>query len=127
MNATLHEIARELRADLMMKRVTLATTQLAAAEEKLKRIDQETGTVRDQLGEFEAAQKAIQAKEPASEEAANVRREQIAEINRRLTSFQDRLAVLARERIDSANEIEARRRVAREWQTQLDKALTNRP
>jgi len=124
-NASLREIALALKqqtevqhADLLLKRVTLAATQLSAAEEKLKRIDQEIGTLREQNSEFETYLKSAQTTTPSSS---------AAEIKSRIASIQERVGVLTQDRVGAQNEIETLRRDAREWQTSLDKLLVSRP
>jgi chromosome segregation ATPase len=129
MNATLKEIARALKqqaetqkADLMLKRITLATTQLAKARERLNGIDQEMRARESERGEFETLLAAAQ-KEPATP-GRPASREQIAEIKARLQGLQERLSALRQERVAVENEIEALRREARDWQTLLDKTIT---
>lgn len=130
MNATLKEIARTLRqqaetqrADLLLKRVTLATTQLAKAQERMHVIDQEIGARESERGEFETLLAAAQ-KETAPRGTQASSREQVGEIKTRLQSLQERLSALRQERVTAENDIEAQRREARDWQTLLDKTLT---
>ena len=133
-DASLKEIARSLKqqadtqqADLLLKRVSLALTQLAAGEERLKRFEDEMRTVGDQDAELRSSMKMLEGKAPASETAAATQREQVAEINRLLARSEERLAALNQQRIETQNAIEAHRRDAREWQASLDKFLSSRP
>lgn len=133
-DASLKEIARSLKqqadtqqADLLLKRVSLALTQLAASEERLKRVEDEIRTVGDRDGELRSSMKMLESKTPASETAAATQREQIAEINRLLARSEERLRALDQQKIETQNAIEAFRRDAREWQASLDKFLTNHP
>lgn len=133
-DASLKEIARSLKqqadtqqADLLLKRVSLALTQLAAGEERLKRIDDEIRTVGERDAELRGSMKMFESKSPASESAAATQREQIAEFNRLLARSEERLAALNQQRIETQNAIEAYRRDAREWQASLDKFLTSHP
>src|SRR6266480_1238635 len=61
-DASLKQQAETQQADLLLKRVTLSVTQLAASEERLKRIDQETRTLRDENTELQTSLKMLQAK-----------------------------------------------------------------
>ena len=132
-DASLKEIARALKqqaetqhADLLLKRVTLSLTQLAADEDRLKRIEQETRTLRDEEAELQTSLKMVQAKAAHSAATVTPHRDEIGEINSRLSTIQDRLTTLNEQRIESQNEIERLRRDAREWQTLLDKFLSSR-
>src|SRR5258708_6206833 len=130
---SLKEIARALKqqaetqqADLLLKRVTLSLTQLAAGEERLKRIDKEIRTLRDEEAELQTSLKAVQARATQSDGAAS-RRDPTGEINSRMSTIQERLTPLGEQRIETQNEIERQRRDAREWQAGLRKILTRRP
>jgi chromosome segregation ATPase len=134
MDASLKEIARALKqqaetqqADLLLKRVTLSLTQFAAGEERLKRIDQETRTLRDEDAEMQTSLKMLTAKSATPETSATPHRDQIGEINSRVSTIQERLATLNEQRIETQNEIERLRSDAREWQAALDKFLSSRP
>jgi chromosome segregation ATPase len=133
-DASLKEIARALKqqaetqqADLLLKRVTLSLTQLAGGEERLKKIEQEIGMLREQETELQTSLKVAQARAAAPDNAATPRRDQVWEINASLSRIQERLASLSEQRIDAQNEITRLRRDAREWQASLDKLLSNRP
>ena len=131
MNTTLKEIVRALKqqaetqkADLLLKRVTLATTQLANAQERLSRIDRELAALENERGEVEAVMAAAQREQtpPADPVAAQAR---TAEIKRHWQSVQDRLNGLRQERVVAENDLGALRREARDWETLLDKMLTS--
>ena len=124
-NASLKDIANTLKqqaetqqADLLLKRATFAATQLSAAEERLKRIDQDARTLRGQSGEYEMMAKRRQSKTPP-EELSTEAGEQLAEMK-------ERLVALGQERITAENEIVTLRRDEREWRALLDKFLTSR-
>ena len=128
-NVSLKDIASALKqqaetqqADLLLKRVTLATTQLSAAEEKPKRIDQEIRGLREQRASFEGEIKTLQERTPSSEEI----RGEIAAMKSRLPTIEERIGALNQERIGADNEIAMLRRDQREWQALLDKFLTTR-
>ncbi|MDP9360823.1 MAG: hypothetical protein M3P29_05155 [Acidobacteriota bacterium] len=119
MNATLKEIARSLKqqadtqkADLLLKRVTLATTQLANAQERLNRIDLDIRALENERGEFETLLAAKSATAPRDG------------VKSHLQGVQERLNALRQERGSVQNDIEALRREARDWQTLLDKTIT---
>ena len=108
-NASLKDIANTLKqqaetqqADLLLKRATFAATQLSAAEERLKRIDQDARTLRAQSGEYEMMAKRRQSKTPP-EELSTEAGEQLAEMK-------ERLVALGQERITAENEIVTLRR-----------------
>ena len=128
-NATLKEIARSLKqqvqtqkADVLLKRLTFATAQLANAQERLNKIDKEIGIAESDRGEFEtllaAAQKETPRVDPTSKET------EIAANKARLQAIRDRLSALNQERISAENDIGTLRRDARDWQELLDKAIT---
>ncbi|HEX7680388.1 MAG TPA: hypothetical protein VF713_19810, partial [Thermoanaerobaculia bacterium] len=73
-NATLKEIAGMLRqqvetqkADLLLKRVTFATTQLASARERLSSIDREIALAERDRGDLETVLAARQKDMPAGD------------------------------------------------------------
>jgi len=123
-NATLKEIARTLKqqvetqkADLLLKRLTFATTQLANARERLSAIDREIALAEKDRGELEMVLAARQRDMPAGDP-------RIGEIKSQWQEIKDRLSALHQQRITAENDIEAQRRDVREWQALLDKALT---
>lgn len=130
MNATLKEIARLLKqqaeaqkVDVLMKRVTLAATQLASAQDRLNRIGGERRSVESERNELDTRLAMLQKEAVSSPEAdANLAR--IAGIRNQLQTLQDRLNTLRQEQITAENEIETLRREARDWQTLLDKTIT---
>lgn len=126
-NTTLKEIARTLKqqvetqkADLLLKRVTFATTQLANARERLRSIDREIALAEKDRDELETILAARQTDMPAG----NPR---IAEVKSQWQEVKDRLSALHQQRISAENDIEAQRRDVRDWQTLLDKAITGGP
>ena len=130
--ATLKQIERTLKeqteiqkADLLLRRVAFASTQLAAAQEKLRRISEEIRTRRDEGAELETGLTLIEKETPASDTAAAVHRARIAETKSRMTNAQDRLNALEQDRVAAENEIQTLRREARDWQAFLDKTLTS--
>src|SRR5260221_5534366 len=132
-DSSLKEIARALKqqaetqqADLLLKRVALSLTQLAAGDERLKRIDQEIRTLRDEEAELQTSLKAVQARATQADGAPS-RRDPTGESNSRMSTIHERLTTLGEQRIETQNEIERQRRDAREWQAALDKFLTSRP
>jgi chromosome segregation ATPase len=123
-NATLKEIARTLKqqvetqkADLLLKRLTFATTQLANARERLSAIDREIALAEKDRGELETLIAARQRDMPAGDP-------RIGEIKSQWQEVKDRLSALHQQRITAENDIEAQRRDVREWQALLDKAIT---
>ena len=127
MNATLKEIARTLRqqaetqkADLLLKRVMLATTQLANAQDRLNRIDRELSALDAERLELENQLASQKEAGPSGDAPARAR-----ETKSRWQSVQDRLSALRQERGFADNDISALRREARDWQTLLDKTLTS--
>jgi chromosome segregation ATPase len=127
-NATLKEIARTLKqqvqtqkADLILKRLTLATTQLASAQERLTRIDREIGLAEGERDEFEAVLALAQRETPANAVPSDTK---IPALKGRLQAIRDRVTALHQERISTENEMGPLRRDARDWQELLDKAIT---
>ena len=123
-NATLKEIARTLKqqvetqkADLLLKRVTFATTQLANARERLSSIDREIALAEKDRGELETILAARQRDMPAGDL-------RIGEVKSQWQEIRDRLSTLHQQRISAENDIEAQRRDVREWQALLDKTIT---
>jgi chromosome segregation ATPase len=126
-NATLKEIARTLKqqvltqkGDLIIKRLTFATTQLANAQERLNRIDKEIGVAESDRGEFETLLAYAQRETPP----ANPGPASIPAIKAKLQAIRDRLGALNQERISAENDIATLRRDTRDWQELLDKTLT---
>ncbi len=126
-NATLKEIARTLRqqvetqkADLLLKRVAFATTQLANTRDRLISIDREIALAEKDRGELEMVLAARQRDTPAGDP-------RIAEIKSQWQEVKDRLSALRQQRITVENDIEAQRRDVRDWQALLDKAITGGP
>ena len=131
-SSTLKEIARALkqqaaaqRADLLLKRVTLATTQLVSAQERWKRIDQDIRTLESENGELDMLL-ASAKRDPAPGESGPAAARS-AEIKRRMQKVQDRLGTLRQERVSAENDIETLRREVRDWQTLLDRSITATP
>jgi chromosome segregation ATPase len=127
MNATLKEIARSLKqqaatqkADVLLKRVTLATTQLATAQERWNRLEQERRALEGERGELETMLTAAQKETPDTDAT----RARIAGIRSHLQGLQDRLNALRQEQVAAENDVATLRREARDWQTLLDKMIT---
>jgi len=125
MNATLKEIARSLRqqleaqkADLLLKRLTFAATQLTNAQERLNSIDRAAATLDKDRLELESML-AVAQKEAQPGDGTPSR------IKSQWQAVQDRLSALRQERIGVENDIQSLRRDVREWQTLLDKTLTS--
>lgn len=106
------------KADLLLRRVMFAATQIATAETSLKRVDEEIRSLRGESGDIEIAIKRLE-QTPESEE----RQAQLLNARSRITSLQDRLAALEQERVSAQNAIQGLRRDNREWQALLDKTL----
>jgi chromosome segregation ATPase len=130
MNNTLKEIAALMkeqaslqRSDLLMRRVTLASTELAAAQERLKRLDQELTAIKSEQAEFEGMLSRVQAENTTSEESRATRQVRINGIKNRLAAIQERNGVVNRETISAQNEIEPLRRDLQDWRNLLDRAL----
>ncbi len=126
-NATLKEIARSLKqqaetqkADVLLKRVTLATTQLATAQERFNRLEQERRALEGERGELETMLTTAQKETPDTDAT----RARIAGIRSHLQGHQDRLNALRQEQVAAENDVAALRREARDWQTLLDKTIT---
>jgi chromosome segregation ATPase len=124
-NATLKDIAHMLKqqvetqkADLLLKRVSLSTTQLSNARERLIAIDREIALGEKDRSEMESILANNQKLLPAGDA-------RITEIKSQWQAIQDRLSALRQERITVQNDVEALRREVREWQSLLDKTLTN--
>jgi chromosome segregation ATPase len=134
MNTTLKDIARLLRegaalqkSDLLMKRVTLASTQFAAAQEHAKRVDQELRTAKSDESEFEGLLGRLQSERSASDDARNAQQSQMRDIKTHLSAIRDRLSALNQEKIETDNDLERLRSDTREWQKLLDRSLTASP
>src|SRR5258708_7345062 len=87
MNSTLKEMVLLLKeqaaiqkSDLLMRRVTLASTELAGAQERLRRLDQETIGLKSDQGEFEGLLSRVQAEDATSEGARATRQSRMSEI-----------------------------------------------
>lgn len=106
------------KADLLLRRVMFAATQIATAETSLKRIEEESRSVRGESSDIESAIKRLE-QSPESEE----RQAQMLAGRNRITNLQDRLTALEQERVSIQNEIQGLRRDNREWQALLDKTL----
>jgi chromosome segregation ATPase len=119
----LKEQAAMQRTDLLMRRVTLASTELGAAQERLRRLDQESVALKSDQGEFEGILSRVQAEDATSEEARAARQSRMSDIKSRLAAIQDRSSAVTRETISAQNEIETLRREVQDWRNLLDKAL----
>jgi len=106
------------KADVLLRRVMFAATQIATAEASLKKLDDEGRTLRAENTDLQSALKRLDA---ATESEAQ--REQLSYAKNRMTTIQERLSAIEQERVSSANEIQALRRDSREWQAMLDKTL----
>ncbi len=133
-NVTLKEIAAILKqqaaaqkGDLLMKRLTFTSTQLAAAQEKLKRLDQEIRVLREESADLEGRLSRMQTETPPPEETATTRRTRTLQIRSSLAAIQDRIGAVSQDKVAVENDVEALRREARDWQTLLDKTLTGMP
>jgi chromosome segregation ATPase len=119
----LKQQAESQKVDVLMKRVTLAATQLTNAQDRLSRIGQERRSLESERNELETRLAMFQ-KEPLSSPDAEANIARIAGIRNRLQTIQERLNALRQEQITAENEIEALRREARDWQALLDKTIT---
>ena len=106
-------------ADILLRRVMFAATQIAAAEANLKMLDDENATLRGENVQIEAAVKGIEREAPDSES----RRMQLTYAKNRMAAIQERLSAMEQERVAAQNELQTLRHESREWQTLLDKAL----
>lgn len=106
------------KADVLLRRVMFAASQIATAEASLKKLDEESGSLRTEKRELD---NAIQGFEDAPESEA--KRTQLAYAKIRMPEIQERLSAMEQERVSIANEIQALRRDSREWQALLDKTL----
>ena len=116
--ATLHHQTEIQKADVLLRRVMFAATQIATAEASLKKLDDEGRTLRAESGELESAIKRLER--TAESEG---QREQLSYAKNRIAAIQERLTALEQDRVSVANEIQALRRDSREWQAMLDKTL----
>jgi predicted nucleic acid-binding Zn-ribbon protein len=106
------------KADVLLRRVMFAAAQIATAEASLKKLDDESRTLRAENTDLESAMKRL---ETASE--SDAQRAQLSYAKNRMTTIQERLSTIEQERVSTANEIQALRRDSREWQAMLDKTL----
>jgi chromosome segregation ATPase len=119
----LKEQAAMQRTDLLMRRVTLASSELGSAQERLRRLDQELVGIKSQQGEFEGMLSRVQSETAASEDARASRQTRMSEIKSSLAQIQDRFSAVTRDTISAQNEIETLRRDLQDWRNALDKAL----
>jgi len=119
----LKEQAAMQRTELLIRRVTLASTELGAAQERLRRIDQESAGLKSEQGELEGMLSRIQSETASSEDARASRQARMSEIKSRLAAIQDRFSAVTRDTISAQNEIETLRREFQDWRNLLDKAL----
>ncbi len=106
------------KADVLLRRVMFAATQITTAEATLKKLDEESRTLRAENTDIESAVKRL---EPMAE--SDPQRAQLSYAKSRMTAIQERLSAIEQERVSTANEIQALRRDSREWQAMLDKTL----
>ena len=106
------------KADVLLRRVMFAATQIATAEASVKKLDDESRTLRAENTDLESAVKRL---ETARE--SDAQRVQLSYAKNRMTTIQERISAIEQERVSTANEIQALRRDSREWQAMLDKTL----
>lgn len=133
-NATLKEIAVLLKqqvaaqkGDLLLKRVGMATTQLAAAQERLKRIEGEIRAISSESSELDSRISRLQVAALESGETTEARNARLNDTRKGLASLQERWAALSQERISAQNEVGTLQRDARDWQATLDRMLASSP
>jgi predicted nucleic acid-binding Zn-ribbon protein len=108
------------KADVLLRRVMFAATQIATAEMNLKKLDDEARALRAENADLENGAKRLEAM-PESDG----QRVQLSYAKNRMASIQERLAAIEQERVSAANDIQGLRRDSREWQAMLDKTLAS--
>ena len=106
------------KADVLLRRVMFAATQVVTAEASLKKIEDEGRTLRAENADLESAVKRLE-----SMAASEAQRTQLSYAKNRMTTIQERLSAIEQERVSIANEIQTLRRDSRDWQAMLDKML----
>lgn len=106
------------KADVLLRRVMFAATQIATAEATLKKLEDEGRTLRAENTDLETAVKRLE-----SMPESDAQRAQMSYAKNRMATIQERLSAIEQERVSTANEIQALRHDSREWQAMLDKTL----